>query len=274
MRFWNKQKKVFAAVVITAFAAGCGREEVPSEQTSGSPSIETNNGPSTTAAKGSREQDAEFRYAAREMYGSLFERSCEAPPGFSRDRMLNDERRAVSEFERSLNGRPGSEHTKIAKADAALEGRCSMDSEPDVALTHVNMTKEDVRLGLERMREMAPLLRSLTLPSGLGSGGGELRRGFRRLIESIQSYCPIVTGVPNDQVLAPARERVAQFERGLSGSELVAQFDIAEADVEFELSITRFTCLPPEIRELEIAKQSSLRDVEQMISELEAIIGR
>ena len=149
-----------------------------------------------------------------------------------------------------------------------------MDSDPDVALMHVNTAKEDVRLGLEQMRELAPMLRSLTLPSGSASGGGELRLGFRRLIWAIQSLCRMADGVSNEQVLAPARERVNQFKHGLSGSELATQFDIAEADVEFELSVSTFTCLPGEIGELEPVRRSSLQYVEQTISELEAIIGR
>lgn len=274
MRFWKKQKKVFAAVLITAFAAGCGREEVPREQTSGSPAIETTNQPSTAAAQGSREQDAQFRFVARDIYRSLLRPSCDAPPGFSREGMINDERRAVSEFERYLNDEPGSEHINIAKADAALEGGCWEDSDPVFALMHVNMTKEKVRRGLEQMRELAPMLRSLKLASGSGSAGGEFRLRARRLIWAVRTQCTIVAGVFNDQVLAPARERVERFKLELSGSELATQFDVAEADVEFERSITRVECSEPKRQALQLARQTSLRNVEQDISELEAFIGR
>lgn len=274
MLFWKTQSKTVVAVLIAAFVAACGREEVASPKSSGSPAIETTNQPSTAAAQGSREQDAQFRLEARRVYVSLFQPSCEAPPGSSRDSMLGDERRAVSEFEQYLNGRPGSDHLNIAKADAALESGCWMDSDPVFALMHVNTTKEEVRLGLEQMRELAPMLRPLALASGSASTGGEFRLGVRRLIGAIEPQCQIVAGFPNDQVLAPARERVDQFERELSGSALAAQFDVAKADAEFELSITYPTCLVPESRELELVRQMVLQDVEAMTSALQAIIGR
>lgn len=275
MLFWNIHNKTVVAVLIIAFAAGCGREEVASEKISVSGAIETNDQASTAAAaQGSRQQEAQFRFGARGIYVSLFQPSCEAPPEFSRDSLLSDERRAVSEFEQYLAGRPGSDHIEIAKADAALESGCWMDSDPVFALMHVNTTKEEVRLGLEQMREMAPMLRPLALASGSASTGAEFRLGVRRLIGAIEPQCRIVAGFPNDQVLAPARERVDQFERGLSGSALAAQFDFAKADVEFELSITYPTCLVPESRELELVRQMVLQDVEEMISALQAIIGR
>ena len=274
MLFWKTRSKTVVAVLIAAFVAACGREEVASPKSSGSPAIETTNQPSTAAAQGSREQDAQFRLEARRVYVSLFQPSCEAPPEFSRDSMLGDERQAVSEFEQYLYGRPGSDHINIAKADAALESGCWMDSDPVFALKHVDMTKEEVRLGLEQMRELAHMLRPLALASGSASTAAEFRRGVRRLIVAIAPQCPIVDGLRNDQVLAPARERVDQFERRLSGSSLAAQFDVAKADVEFELSITSATCIAPESRELELVRQLLLQDVEEMISELEAVIGR
>lgn len=149
-----------------------------------------------------------------------------------------------------------------------------MDSDPVFALKHVNMTKEEVRLGLEQMRELAPMLRPLALASGSASTAAEFRLGVRRLIGAIAPQCPVAAGFPNDQVLAPARERVDQFERGLSGSSLAAQFDVAKADVEFELSRTVVECFLPESRELELVRQLLLQDVEEMISELQAAIGR
>ncbi len=274
MLFWKTQSKTVVAVLIAAFVAACGREEVARPKSSGSPAIETTNQPSTAAVQGSPEQDAQFRFEARRVYVSLFQPSCKAPPEFSREGMLGDERRAVSEFEQYLSGRPGSDHLNIAKADAALESGCWVDSDPVFALKHVDMTKEDVRLGLEQMRELAPMLRPLALASGSASTAAEFRLGVRRLIGAIAPQCPIAAGLPNDQVLAPARERVDQFERGLSGSALAAQFDVAKADVEFELSLTVVECSMPESRELELGRQLHLQDVEEKIFELLAVIGR
>jgi len=188
--------------------------------------------------------------------------------------MLDDERRAVSEFELELSGKPGSDHLNIAKADAALEGGCWMDLDPDFALMHVNMTKEDVKKGVKHLQDLAPMLRSLTLAPSSASTGAQFRLRVRALIWAVGPQCPIVDGTPNEQVLAPARERVSQFEHALAGSEFVRQFEVAKADAEFERSVTLDTCLVSEPRKLELAAEESLRDVERQISELEAIMRR
>jgi len=212
---------------------------------------------------------AEFRFVARGMYRSLFQPSCEPSPDFSRADMLNNERQAVSEFERSISGTPASEHISIAKADAELEAGCWADDDPRFALIHVNMTKEDVRGSLARMRELAPRLRSLALTPASTSEGREFRRGVRGLIEAIRPQCPLVSGASNDQVLLPVRERMNRFERELSGSELAVQFDVAEADVAFEQSVTVVECgMPEAVDDLALARREALANVEHLIAAL------
>jgi hypothetical protein len=262
-------------VLTTAFLVGCSPEEERRERAPERAAVEPNDQSSAaTDAPISQQPEAQFRRAARELYGSLFQPSCEPLPGFSRDVMLSDDREEVSGFEQFLRGTPGSLHVGIAKADAALEEGCWLDDEPKIALRHVNMTKEEVSERLEEMRALAPRLRPVKLASGSASAGAEFRRGVRRLIWAIGPQCPIVDGAPNEQVLAPARERVSQFERELAGSEFAEQFEIAKADAEFERSTTLDICLVPEPLKLELATEKSLRNVEQQISELEAFMGR
>src|SRR5262249_20177672 len=154
---------------------------------------------------------------------------------------------------RSLDGRPGRMHILIARADAELTAGCWADADPRFAQIHVTMTKEDVRRGLEQLRELAPRLRSLPLTPASAADRAEFRRRARALIESVRPLCPLASGVSNDQVFAPARERVIRFASGLIGSDLAVHFNVAESDIEFEQSTAVVECTEPEALDLNIA---------------------
>lgn len=219
---------------------------------------------------GSRHAEAHFRFVARRTYGWLFQPSCQSPPGFSRVGMLSDEIQAVRAFEQSLSGGPGSVHIQIAKSDAELTESCWEDADLAFAQIHVTMTREQVSRGLEQMRQLAPRLRNLPLTLASASEGAEFRLRTRRLIESIHPLC---TTAFDDQIFAPARERVRRFASELTGSEFAAHFDVAKRDIEFEQSRVVVECpaTPTEL-DLAAARRDALADVENQISELESII--
>lgn len=271
--------RVAVAALLTALVTACRPGEAGRASTPDSKPTGADNQPLAAAdAQAARQVAAEFRLAARRMYESLFDPSCEAPfespSGFSRERLLDKERREVSDFEQSLNGKPGSEHLSVARADAALGRGCWMDSDLEFALKHVEMTKETTRHSLVQLRELAPKLDYLNLAAGSATAGGEFRLGVGRLISAVEVPCLLVAGVSNDDVLAPARERMEQFERGLSGSAFATQYDIAKDDFEFERSVTVLDCFPPGKGGPEDISQASLQQVEQIVAELEALIKR
>jgi hypothetical protein len=102
------------------------------------------------------------------------------------------------------------------------------------------------------------------------SEGAEFRLRTRRLIQSIHPLC---TTAFDDQIFAPARERVRRFASELTGSEFAAHFDVAKRDIEFEQSRVVVECpaTPTEL-DLAAARRDALADVENQISELESII--
>lgn len=220
--------------------------------------------------------EAEFRWHAREMYASLRMPSCEAPPGFDRKAKLENEYKAVRSFERQTHATPAQIHIEIASADAAFEQAkdegCWMEySGLAWAEKHVEMTKESVRGTLDQLRDIAPSLHQSALSDVTGSSNApEFRYLVRQLVQFARPQCQLTTTAGNEQVMGPAQAEIARFRKGLEGTPFADNFDVAEADVAYEISITMVECTAPGRAELAQASRDAVVSVRREL----AAIGR
>lgn len=222
--------------------------------------------------------EAEFRWHAREMYASLRKPSCEAPPGFDRTPKLKEEYHAVRSFERQSHATPAQFHVEIASADAALEQAkdegCWMEySELVWANKHVKMTKKEVRGTLERLRAIAPSLQeSLPRNGAVPSNAPEFRYLVRQLVRYSRPQCPLTASAKNVQVMGSAQREIARFRKTLKGTPFAGHFDIAQADVAYEMSITMVECAAPSRTEPAMITQYNVAHVRRQMAALEQLV--
>jgi hypothetical protein len=181
------------------------------------------------------------------MYADLQSPSCHAPSGFSRKALLRAETEAVSSFERDVKGTEAGQQLALAQQDIRYkqkaDGGCWNDGDPDFAEMHVQMTKESVRNGLEKLRRLSGRLGSGAM-GGLdeATDSSEFRYRVRDLIETVRPMCDLHAERANDELLAPARREVHRFKRSLRDTPYALHFAIAEADVAYEQSVTLVEC--------------------------------
>ncbi len=222
--------------------------------------------------------DAEFRWLARDMYGSLLMPSCSAPSGFRRADRLRREQAAVEAFERRLEATPPGSHLAIARSDEAhdraLAHDCWSDEDLRFAEIHVGMTEETVANALRRMEALLPSLRQAVPAGGVADGpAAEFRRSARELVRSSRPRCRLTSAGDNDEIAAPARAEVARFQARLAGTPYAAHYAIAEADVAHEHSISVVECADPGASAPDAAGSRLLADVRRRIAALEATLG-
>jgi hypothetical protein len=209
------------------------------------------------------------------MYASLRMPSCKAPPGFDRRAKLEDEYQAIRSFEQQTRLAPAGSHLAIASADAAFEQAngedCWMEySELVWAEKHVAMTKEKVRGTLRRLRAIAPSLHRSAPGDGADSdNAAKFRYLVRQLVAFARPLCRLTASAENEQVMGPAQAEIARFRQGLDGSAFAAHFDVAQADVAYELSITNVDCADPSRTDPKRANEEAVAIVKREL----AVIG-
>ena len=111
---------------------------------------------------------------------------------------------------------------------------------------HVAMTKETVRSALGRLHAIAPSLHQGAPSGGAVSGNApEFRYLARQLVAFTRPQRQLTTTAENEQVMAPARAEITRFRQGLEGTDFADQFDVAQAGVAHELTVTTVVCAAP-----------------------------
>lgn len=213
---------------------------------------------------------AEFRFVARNIYADLHKPSCDAPSGFSRRALLRSAFGAVSNFEQHVKGTEAGKQLAIAWQDVQYnqqtDKRCWNDGDPAFAQKHVEMTNETVRDGLHALRVLGHNLSSE--PDSRLTGSGD-RSGFRyhvkRLVEMVRPMCSLHAERQDDELLKPAKLEIDRYERSLAGTPYAADFNIAQADVAYERSITIAECGEPSAQPPDRITADVLAEVEKQI---------
>jgi hypothetical protein len=188
---------------------------------------------------------------------------------------LEDEYQAVRSFERQTRLTPVQGQLAIASADAAFEQangeNCWMEySDLVSAEKHVAMTKDEVRDTLERLHAIAPSLhQSAPGDEADSSRAPEFRYLVRQLVAAARPQCRITTTAENEQVMGPAQAEIARFRQGLDGTAFADQFDVAQADVAYQLSVQMVECSDPSQADAKRVGEAALADVRRQL----AVIG-
>jgi hypothetical protein len=214
--------------------------------------------------------EAEFRRDAKQMYAELRMPSCKAPKGFDGQTRLQPETQAVQSFERETLSTPAHGHLLIASADAAFErgrdGGCWAEA---WANQHIDTTRETVRVTLPFLRASASSLQKGPSSALLNSANGpEFRYLVRQVIALTRPLCPLTETEDDKRVLPPAKSELARFRVSLDWTSNAEQFDIAEADVAYELSITVVECSEPSPRKPDPNEVSA-----QLLAEVKRQVG-
>lgn len=226
---------------------------------------------------GFSQDDAAFRLTARQMYSSLRTPSCDAPKGFDRAAKLKPEHEAVHAYEQRAPS-ASKFHLAIASADADFEQKtrsgCWNDSGELVwAEKHVEMTREDVRDSLMAFDELAksapPLNAPAFAPDGLSAA---FRADARKLTAATYAPCTLTEAGDNDEILAPARQALDEFKRGLSGTPYAVDFAIAAADTEYEMAHTIFECAETGREEPAKISKRILGQVKRQLTQMERLM--
>lgn len=223
--------------------------------------------------------EAEFRWRAKDMYSSLRMPSCAAPKGFERDAHLKVEYEAVALFEQQALSGAAHDHLQIASADAAFEQSrndgCWMEYSKLVwAEKHLEMTKEIVRATLPRLQIIAP-----SIDQGLSDGSAasddtpKFRYLVRQLVAFTRPLCPLIASAKNEQVNGPALHELAQFRKSLEGSPFALQFDVAQADMTYELSQTVVECADPSESDMKTVRIQRVADVKRQIKAAKNLVS-
>ena len=213
---------------------------------------------------------AEFRFVARNIYEDLHRPSCDAPSGFSRQAILRSEFRAVSNFEKQVEGTEAGSQLAIAWQDVRHNQQtnkgCWNDGDPAFAQKHVQMTKDTVRNGLDALRVLGHDLSNESDSRFTGSGDrSEFRFHVRQLVEMVRPMCALHAERQDDELLTPAKLEINRYERGLASTPYAVDFDIAEADVAYEHSITIAECGEPSAQPPDQITADALAEVKKQI---------
>lgn len=218
---------------------------------------------------------AEFRYEAGEVYENLTMESCEPNPALRRAVVLGSEGEAIRAFERRLRGTPLEFHLAVARNDATrrigVNRGCWADSDPDFARIHVQMARDGVRGGVQRLEALASeLADSLPEMSARADEAVEFRYQARRFLEGFEAPCPMSSRAENVAILAPARAELQRFRQRLDGTAYAIHFDLAWADAAYIWSITEVSCVEPDTGPPAELRREALEEVRRQIAELEA----
>jgi len=173
--------------------------------------------------------------------------SCSGKPSLRRAVVLAKEAEAVKAFEQRMRSTPAASQLGVALDDitwlqASGPRHCWADEDPVFAKMHVQMARHGVTGGLRLLdtaqRGLGSLgdAKYLTLPRG-----AEFRSIVKDLVQATNPLCGI-SADSDDQILAPARAAVTDFRRRLQNTPYALHFAIAEADAEYEASITQVEC--------------------------------
>ena len=211
------------------------------------------------------------------MYDSLRKPSCKAPPGFERAEMLKDDYYAVRHFEEQTEETPAQLHLQIASDDAAFEQAndedCWMEYSDSVSANkHVEMTREDVRGALERLRAIAPTLHVVSQNVVTAKNAPMFRYLVRRLVSFSRPLCPLTTRADNNQVMEPVLNEIGRFRDTLEGTQYFNNFDVAQADTAYELSITMVECAAPSQIEPTVISQRAIADARHQVAALGRLV--
>jgi len=221
--------------------------------------------------------DAQFRGIARDMYRSLGQPSCatkgfRVAKGFRRLDHLQDQIAAVKQFEARMIGTPLAAQLAIAKADSRLRYGCWADDDIWFAKTHVKMTQDDVGRSLSQLNRLAPsLARSHPLDAKLAPAT-QFRDLSRDAILLVRLRCPLIKNTDNQVVLSPARAALIDFRRRLDGTGFAAQFDIANADANFDFYGGIVECGPPRSVSVAEVQRAVLLKMDQKLSQLDSMV--
>lgn len=218
---------------------------------------------------------AEFRYEAGEVYENLTMESCEPNPALRRAVVLGSEGEAIRAFERRLRGTPLEFHLAVARNDATrrigANRGCWADSDSEFAKIHVQMARDGVQGGIQRLEALAAeIADSLPVVNAQAGDAVEFRSDVRRLVGVFWAPCTMSSRAGNDEILAPARAEVSRFRQRLDGTAHAIHFDLAWADAAYIWSITEVSCDEPDTGPPAELRREALGEIRRQIAELEA----
>lgn len=217
---------------------------------------------------------AEFRYLARDTYKAAQQESCR-PSSVVYAVALADEIATLRDFEATMGSNGVGFQLSLARADVAHHGfGCWVDDDPVFAQRHVSMARERLTHGLDVMAERASTLPAAAPRDGLATAtSAAFRDRVARLIQAVNPQCQLSVRGDNEEIVAPARTVLNTFRRRLDGSDYALHFDIAKADVLYELSVTMVECTPPRSRTPEPVRTAIEAEVRSGIEAIESGMG-
>lgn len=225
---------------------------------------------SSCAASDGGRAAAEFRYLARSTYSVAKQESCR-PSSVVYAEALADEIAGLREFE-STASEGVRFQLALARADVAHGAvGCWADDDPRFAERHLSMARDRLTHGLEAMPRFASALPESPPRDDLAAETSvEFRFRVKRLIEAVNPQCQLSEGRDDEAILAPSRAALDAFERRLDGTAYALHFDIAEADVLYEQSVTIVECVMPQRRRQEVIRAALEADVQSDIEAIES----
>lgn len=219
--------------------------------------------------------EPEARRVARNMYHDLMVTSCTPAPDVSPETFFVDERRLVRRLEKPEDS-PLASQLRIAKADAALfidvQRSCAADSEPWYPRARIESSRKEIRPAVTQLEAMAKRGQLRQLETTLASEhAAAYRMEVRDLVWQVNPLCEISVNAGNDDVVAPARSSMREYKRSLRNTPYGLQFEIAEADASYEISMTMVECANPGTESLRELQSQHSQDVSERLKRLRAL---
>lgn len=222
--------------------------------------------------------EPEARSVARRMYHDLMIQSCSLAPDVSPELFFVDEQRLVRGLEMPEDA-PLASQLRIAKADAALfidvQRSCAYDSEPWYPRERIERSRKEIRLAVSQLEAIAKRGELRRLESNLDAEhAAAFRAEVHDLIRLVNPLCRISVNAANDDIVASARANLREHAQSLQTTPYRLQFEIAEADTSYEISMTMVECADPGTESLDELRRQLDIDVGKRLASLRSMQSR
>jgi hypothetical protein len=220
------------------------------------------------------EAAAGFRYNARGIYLAILAESCPPDRALDRPAWLTRGDSAMRRFEEQAGSGAVRFQLDVARSDAIyLQAHCRDKS--NRLFFQSPMSENHVKIGVREMQELAPLVARLPhkLSEVSPERGVEFRAIARQLVAINSMLCPSDRDVEEEVILAPANAEFRRFRQRLQGSPFAVHFDMAEADIRYDRTITSVDCVQPGVNVAAEVSRRALEETRRRVKRLRAMAG-